>query len=141
MLSLLMLVVHSFAILDPEISLTSSTTGESVVSSLKLTRKPPLTGFIKAETELGTMGINVIRKINKPFHCNAIEFVNVPANISSPLMGGSKFRIIEDELYNDRLAWTNGNEFLSYAETGEHGTWIVGNEPGKDSGYVYMKVR
>lgn len=125
-------------LVETEILHTSSS---SPVHSTASSNQPPLTGFIKSDTSLGSVGINVIRKINKPFECSEIEFINIPKNISSPLVGGPIFAVMDSELYNDRLAWTNGKDFLSYVETGDYGTWIVGNDPGVDSGFVYIKPK
>ena len=77
----------------------------------------------------------VHQRVNKPTHCKTVEFLNAEQ------MFGNRGPIFHkmDNLYSERLAYYNGHEYLSFANVGEHGTWIVGNTPGEDSGYLYIR--
>lgn len=78
-------------------------------------------------------------RVDKPsYPCRSVEFVNLPDPNPSPFVAGNKFNLMK-ELYNGKFAWTNGREFLSFIAGDDHGTWIVGNKPGVDSGYVFIK--
>jgi hypothetical protein len=98
----------------------------------------PSSGFVQGNTEAGDkIVLHTTKKVNKPTDCRTVEFQNIPTTISSPLMGGPRF--VEGPVYNNRKSWSNGKEYLSFVDQGTHGTWIVGVEPGVDSGYVYLK--
>ena len=82
----------------------------------------------------------------RPPICQMIGFISQPKPNTSPFSGEQVFHVILDEMVNDRYAWTNGVEFLSYVKHDDDkldkdlGTWIIGSEPGKDNGFVYLRV-
>jgi hypothetical protein len=65
-----------------------------------------------------------------------VGFASQPKPNPSPIVGEQVFHIILEDLVNDRYAWTNGVEYLSYVKHDddkvdkELGTWIIGSEPG-----------
>ena len=75
-----------------------------------------------------------------------IGFMSQPKPNTSPFSGEQVFHVILDEMVNDRYAWTNGVEFLSYVKHDDDkldkdlGTWIIGSDPGKDNGFVFLRV-
>ena len=103
----------------------------------------PNTGFISAKADKDTMVFKVTSKIHSPGFCHTIEFINIPKENPSPLVGSTEFVINMKQLYNDHYSWYNGREYLSYVLTEEmdHGHWIVGNSPGVDSGYIFLATK
>jgi hypothetical protein len=102
----------------------------------------PNTGFVSAKSAADTVMLKIVRKVNSPGFCRVIEFINLPNPNPSPFVGSSEFTIVPDQLYNEHYAWTNGAETLSYVplEGRDYGNWLVGNDPGKDNGYVYLST-
>lgn len=115
----------------------------------------PSSGFVKlyfqsenrvsvnGETTLAeqrSMIVKIISKSSIPKSCNTVQFLNLPKPNYSPLAGPNSFEIL-DEQYNNKPAWSNGREYLSFVSPreGDHGTWIIGVEPGVDNGYVFIK--
>lgn len=92
--------------------------------------------FFKSKSQKFVFHLN--QRINKHATCNELEFVNVPSDIEAPLMGGKIFSKING-LNNQRATWFNGVEYLSYANVGSHGTWIVGKNPGEDNGFIFVR--
>lgn len=103
----------------------------------------PNTGFISAKADKDTMVFKVKSKIHSPGFCHTIEFINIPKENPSPLVGSTEFVINMKQLYNEHYSWFNGREYLSYVRTEEmeHGHWIVGNSPGVDSGYIFLATK
>lgn len=96
-------------------------------------------GDIDAHKKI-SFSFKLSRKVDRPIFCDTVEFINLPHPNSSPFVGGSVFTLMP-ELYNDKFAWTNGADYLSYALDSEGGsTWIIGGEPGVDAGYVHIKA-
>lgn len=99
----------------------------------------PVTGFISAKSAFDTVMLKIVRKVNSPGFCKTIEIINQPKPNSSPFVGSSEFTLVTERLYNEHYAWFNGNEYISYIPTeGNHGNWLIGNDPGVDNGYVYL---
>lgn len=92
--------------------------------------------FFKAKSQKIVFHVN--QRINKHVTCNDLEFLNIPTKIEAPLMGSKVFKKL-DKLYNQRAAWFNGVEYLSFATVGTHGTWIIGKIPGQDNGFVFLR--
>lgn len=98
-------------------------------------------GFVAAQYDLSTpFTVHIKKRINRPGICNTIELVNTPQPNYSPLVGSSKLTLDMKELYNGRYSYTNGQEYLSYITNSDsdYGNWLMGNEAGVDSGYVYI---
>lgn len=117
-------------------------TAEVVSSIIPFSQIPP-TSFVKATLVSETsrpkeVVIEVQSKFNKPSKCETIEFLNMPKSLNT--MSTNIFKQV-DKKYNHHVAYTNGKEFLSYVDEGDHGTWILGMNPGVDSGYVYIRPK
>jgi hypothetical protein len=103
----------------------------------------PSSGFITAKTISGEPRMfNIMKRINEPHLCRKIQYLNLPDPNPSPLVGGSLFTLMSNKLVNDHYVWTNGLEFISYIEIpdSKYGNWLLGNEPGVDSGYVFLRT-
>lgn len=102
-------------------------------------QSPILSGFVY----VNGIVLKIKRRLNLPSACKSVSFVNVPLNTTSPLMKGNTFDLILEDLYNGRYGWTNGVDYLSYFPSSDdsspYGTWLLGNKPGIDSGYAYLK--
>ena len=91
--------------------------------------------------------VRIVDRVNSPTICTKIEFLNVNKQTKSPIVGDQLFDLIQDRLYNGRPAWSNGGDtFLSYVsppddDDSSPGSWLVGNEPGVDSGFAYLKPK
>jgi len=128
----------------------------------------PLTGFITAtgvtldhthqvrdkdgswqRVRLGQrhMALKVIKRINKPTRCSEFEFRGMLDHRDTATLHDRVFTILPDEEFNGRQAWSNGRDVLSYVygspdnEGEQHGTWIVGDQGGVDSGFAYVKPK
>ena len=101
-------------------------------------------GFVSLSDKLL---VRIIDRVNSPTICMKVEFLNVNKQTKSPIVGNQLFDLIQDRLYNGRPAWSNGGDtFLSYVPPPEDddsspGSWLVGNEPGVDSGFAYLKPK
>lgn len=100
---------------------------------------PILSGFVFVDGVV----LKIKRRLNLPSACKSVEFVNVPSNTTSPLTKKVTFDLILDNLYNGRYGWTNGADYISYFPSSDdsspYGTWLLGNKPGFDSGYAFLK--
>lgn len=68
--------------------------------------------------------------------CDTVEFANAPE-----FLGNESFARVG--VANRKPYYDNGKYFLSFVtqhKTRPHGTWIVGNSPGVDSGIGYLKA-
>ena len=94
-----------------------------------------------------TVGGEVYRiaeRINSPTLCLQLAFRHLSPTTKSPIVGPNAFDLVQTGLYNGRPAWSNGDTFVSYVPPGDdssaaHGSWLVGAEPGVDSGFGYFK--
>jgi hypothetical protein len=86
----------------------------------------------------------VVERINSPTLCLQLVFRHLSPTSKSPLVGPNAFDLVQTGLYNGRPAWSNGDTYVSYVPAGDdssatHGSWLVGAEPGVDSGFGYFK--
>lgn len=101
----------------------------------------PVTGFFSGRVKSGSsVGFKSFRRVQGMAFCNTLEFQNLPDPNYAPFAGGSTFKLITGKLYNEKLAWSNGLEYLSYVLTGNGANWIVGNDPGIDNGYLFINA-
>lgn len=101
-----------------------------------------MTGFIRATHASKELGLQIIRRVDMPPTCAAIELLDLPEPNSSPLMGSTVFKFTPDVMYNDHFSWSNGVEsmfFIKHAH-GSRGNWLIGSVAGEDSGYVFMEA-
>ena len=102
-------------------------------------KHPILSGFVIIS---GIM-MRIKRRLNLSSACTSIKFIGVPKNTTSPLVRGETFKLVLHRLYNGRYAYTNGADYISYSPTSDdsspYGTWLLGNSPGVDNGYAYLK--
>ena len=100
---------------------------------------PILSGFIEVNNQV----LRIMKRINLRSSCLRMEFVGIPANTSSPIVGGNSFTLVKQNLYNGRFGWTNGPDYVSYfPSTGPDspfGTWMLNNNPEVDSGFAFIK--
>ena len=100
---------------------------------------PITSGFVRVDNDV----MRIVKRINLPSSCLTLEFINVPANTSSPLGNGEPFKLMTENLYNGRFAWTNGIDYISFSKTSDaaaaFGTWLVTSTPGQESGYGFTK--
>lgn len=106
-----------------------------------LNSSPTLSGFIAADDIV----FRVIKRINRRSSCLRMEFINIPFNTTSPLVGGRTFTLLKDKLVAGRFAWSNGPDFISFVATvtadAPYGTWMLSNKIGDESGYGFNKPR
>ena len=104
-----------------------------------INQSPIVAGFVY----VNGIVLKIKRRLNLPSACKSVSFINVPENTTSPLMKGETFDLILGDLYNGRYGWTNGVDYLSYFPSSDdsspYGTWLLGNKPGVDSGYAFIK--
>jgi hypothetical protein len=109
--------------------------GDHAAASLVL----PVSGFISAIAEDDDLALRILRKVNAPASCRTVEFKGIPATELRKITGGATFQLLEGRSYNERPAWSNGKEFISYVtKDAPFGNWLVGNDPGVDGGYMYI---
>ncbi|KAJ1423696.1 hypothetical protein B484DRAFT_451807 [Ochromonadaceae sp. CCMP2298] len=101
----------------------------------------PVSGFISAVKEGNDLAMRILRKVNAPASCRTVQFKGIPATGLAKFTGGVAFQLLEGRSYNERPAWTNGKEFISYVGTdGPFGNWLVGVVPGEDSGFMHIRT-
>tara|TARA_A100001015_G_C15014892_1_gene724995 strand:+ start:322 stop:2313 length:1992 start_codon:yes stop_codon:yes gene_type:complete len=96
--------------------------------------------------------LHVKERIGLPSDCARLEFENVSKHTENTLFSTS-FTMYSQEVHVDTFGgatnvngnvptYTNGREFLSYITKGSapQGTWIVGDQPGKDRGFIFTDV-
>jgi hypothetical protein len=93
--------------------------------------------FITAFNNITKLQFYLKKKVNKNTSCQNIEFINMPKDVKT--MKPQFYRL--NEYYNQHAVWTNGLEYLSFVKVGDHGTWIVGTNPGVDDGFVYIRPK
>ena len=102
---------------------------------------PTLSGFIATDDTV----FRVIKRINRRSSCLRMEFINIPLNTTSPLVGGRSFTLMKDKLVAGRFAWSNGPDYISFFPTitadAPFGTWMLNNKAGDESGYGFNKPR
>jgi hypothetical protein len=100
---------------------------------------PILSGFI----EINNQVLRIKKRINLRSSCLTMEFVGIPTNTSSPIVGGKTFTLVKGNLYNGRFGWTNGADYVSYfPSTGPDtpfGTWMLNSDPGVEIGFAFIK--
>ena len=102
---------------------------------------PTLSGFIATDDVV----FRVVKRINQRSSCLNMEFINIPLNTTSPLVGGRSFTLLKDRLVAGRFAWSNGIDFISFIPTktadAPFGTWMLNMKAGDESGYGFNKPR
>ena len=100
---------------------------------------PITSGFVRVDNDV----MRIVKRINLPSSCLTMEFINIPANTSSPLGSRAPFKLMTENLYNGRFAWTNGVDYISFSKISDasatFGTWLVTSIPGQESGYGFTK--
>ena len=98
--------------------------------------------------------LHVVERIDLPSDCERLEFENVGKHTENTLFSNT-FTVYDSELDVGVLGdttnlssktsmptFTNGREFLSFISKGSapKGTWIVGDTPGQDRGFIFADV-
>lgn len=114
----------------------------AIASTLAFNQIPP-SSFVKATLVSEKSGsrdivLEIQSKFNKPSKCETVEFLNLPKSLNT--LASNAFKQV-DKKYNQHVAYSNGKEYLSYVDEGDHGTWILGMNPGVDSGFVYIRPK
>ena len=100
----------------------------------------PATGFISAESGLGTVTIRILEKLTNFTLCDTITIRNQPSPNASPLVGKNVFRLNGEAVVNGHFSWTNGKEHIFFVPTsGNEGNWLIGFQAGVDSGFVFLE--
>lgn len=85
--------------------------------------------------------LRTLKKYHKSSLCHTFSLEDQPSPNPSPLMGSNQFSLLPD-LYNEHFGWSNGKEYITFIpfDGGSHGkgNWLLGVEPGVDSGYVFL---
>lgn len=95
----------------------------------------PTPGFIVGHTA-GVATLKVLQKIESPVSCEELTFYGW-LEMTKPFT-----RVTKVEAVNDKDYWSNGHYFVSFVTTDDaapHGTWLVGENPGEDSGLAHIK--
>lgn len=108
----------------------------NIFSSIDL----PQTGVFRAALENGDRFAAKILHKKRDSICQSLSINNIPEN--AILKGPIVFHL-ETKMSSEKYGvYFNGYEYLSHIDSGEgHGTWIIGYEPGKDSGFGYIRAQ
>jgi hypothetical protein len=136
---LLLLLMHSLAL-----ATAKRTPRESTKASSDKEMVYPSSGFFRAKDEAGSgVAVKITSSYRQQLFCERIKFINMPVPNKSPFVNGEYFDFVPEESFHGKFTYYNGNEYLSFIQgdggDDSKGTWLVGNEPGVDSGYVYLK--
>lgn len=94
----------------------------------------PSTGAFSVRTLGGGVRIySVIGHISEPTFCTEYTISGIGSSAAETFY-------LLPKLYNARLAWSSPNgRSLSFVNNQGHGTWLVGDTPGVDSGVAYSR--
>lgn len=71
-----------------------------------------------------------------PIHVEAFELTNVPSYVN---LKNQKFSLFKGKRVNNRNVYFNGQYYLFFLPNAEHGTWLLGDKLGIDSGIAYLR--
>ena len=93
-----------------------------------------------AHSDFVGLVLRVQDRLDTLVKCEEVEFKNTQSIVDiSPHT--TKFSRISDSTANQHAVYGNDKYFMFYIETGQGGTWMVGETPGVDRGHAYSIVK